>query len=152
MSSQITYVNIWEHHQTSLPSLHLPLPPSLPDRVSGPGQPSGFGFELTFRLTREKGEKSPPIWPAELMQSLSRYVFQSSNVLCVGDHVSWHSPLDRQDSSIQHMLLTQDPQLSRVDTPLGYINFIQVCGVGLSVQPVLILPCSLLPIDCRYHV
>lgn len=39
--------------------------------------PSGFGFELTFRLKREKGEMSPPTWPAALMQALARYVFQS---------------------------------------------------------------------------
>ena len=39
--------------------------------------PSGFGFELTFRLKREPGEANPPTWPAALMQALARYVFQS---------------------------------------------------------------------------
>lgn len=37
-------------------------------------------------------EQAPPTWPAELLQSLARYVFQSENVLCMGDHVSWHAP------------------------------------------------------------
>lgn len=46
-------------------------------RFTGTDGPSGFGFELTFRLKRETGESAPPTWPAELMQGLARYVFQS---------------------------------------------------------------------------
>ncbi|NXN26279.1 SUFU protein, partial [Nycticryphes semicollaris] len=45
---------------------------------TGTDGPSGFGFELTFRLKRETGESAPPTWPAELMQGLARYVFQSA--------------------------------------------------------------------------
>ncbi|XP_042192628.1 suppressor of fused homolog isoform X2 [Callorhinchus milii] len=91
--------------------------------------PSGFGFELTFRLRREAGETAPPTWPAELMQGLARYVFQSENTLCSGDHVSWHSPLDNSESRIQHMLLTEDPQLQPVHTPFGTVAFLQIVGV-----------------------
>jgi len=50
---------------------------SIPSRFTGTDGPSGFGFELTFRLKRETGESAPPTWPAELMQGLARYVFQS---------------------------------------------------------------------------
>jgi suppressor of fused-like protein len=54
--------------------------------VSGPETPSGFGFELTFRLKSEPGETAPPTWPAAVMQALAKYVFQSgmlnaSNIL-----------------------------------------------------------------------
>ncbi|MGH0134482.1 UNVERIFIED_CONTAM: hypothetical protein FKN15_055036 [Acipenser sinensis] len=91
--------------------------------------PSGFGFELTFRLKREAGETAPPTWPAELMQGLARYVFQSENTFCSGDHVSWHSPLDNSESRIQHMLLTEDPQLQPVQTPFGLLTFLQIVGV-----------------------
>ena len=45
--------------------------------VTGDDGPSGFGFELTFRLKRGPSESSPPTWPAELMQNLARYVFHS---------------------------------------------------------------------------
>lgn len=45
--------------------------------ISGPEGISGFGFELTFRLRREVDETAPPTWPATLMQSLAKYVFQS---------------------------------------------------------------------------
>ncbi|XP_039217577.1 suppressor of fused homolog isoform X1 [Crotalus tigris] len=96
---------------------------------TGPDGPSGFGFELTFRLKRETGESAPPTWPAELMQGLARYVFQSENTFCSGDHVSWHSPLDNSESRIQHMLLTEDPQMQPVQTPFGIVTFLQIVGV-----------------------
>ena len=44
--------------------------------AGGPDQPSGFGFELTFRLCCGENEYIPPTWPAELFQSLARYVFE----------------------------------------------------------------------------
>ena len=46
-------------------------------RNMGADGPSGFGFELTFRLKRESGESAPPTWPAALLQALARYVFTS---------------------------------------------------------------------------
>jgi len=49
-------------------------------RTTGRGQPSGYGFEITFRLKREETDTTPPTWPAELMQSLARYVFQSGTL------------------------------------------------------------------------
>ena len=41
---------------------------------------SGFGFELTMRIKCE-GEEVAPLWPAQLMQGLARYVFKSGNLL-----------------------------------------------------------------------
>ncbi|KAJ1521235.1 hypothetical protein ONE63_002920 [Megalurothrips usitatus] len=97
--------------------------------VTSNDSPSGFGFELTFRLKREPGEASPPTWPAALMQALAKYVFQSGNTLCSGDHVSWHNALDNGESRIQHMLMTEDPVLGSIQTPLGNVTFIQIIGV-----------------------
>ncbi|KDR22406.1 suppressor of fused homolog [Zootermopsis nevadensis] len=97
--------------------------------VSGPETPSGFGFELTFRLKREPGETAPPTWPAAVMQALAKYVFQSANTLFVGDNVSWHNALDNSESRIQHMLMTEDPQLGTAHTPFGLVKFVQIVGV-----------------------
>lgn len=90
---------------------------------------SGFGFELTFRLKREASEVSPPTWPAQLLQSLAKYVFNSDNMLKAGDHVSWHKALDFSESMIEHMLLIEDPQLGTVHTPNGTVSMIQIVGV-----------------------
>ncbi|PSN35218.1 Suppressor of fused [Blattella germanica] len=51
------------------------------------------------------------------------------NTLCVGDHVSWHTALDNSESRIQHMLMTEDPQLRTVQTPFGCVKFVQIVGV-----------------------
>lgn len=93
---------------------------------------SGFGFELTFRLKRDDDEPegtNPPIWPATVMQALARYVYQTKNTLCSGDHVSWHCSLDESESKIGHMLMTDDPQLKLINTAYGKVKFIQIVGV-----------------------
>ena len=45
--------------------------------TTGPEEQSGYGLELTFRLKRQPGDTSPPMWPASLMNSLARYIFQT---------------------------------------------------------------------------
>ncbi|XP_058795424.1 suppressor of fused homolog [Phymastichus coffea] len=100
----------------------------------GPGQPSGFGFELTFRLVRGAGESSPPTWPAHLMQQLAKYVFSSGNLLVAGDHVSWHAPLDGGAAGgpgrLTQILVSSDAQLpSSLLTPHGDVQFVQIVGV-----------------------
>lgn len=50
-------------------------------KFMGPGLPSGFGFELTFRLKKSPEETAPPTWPANLLQSLAKYVFKSGKFL-----------------------------------------------------------------------
>lgn len=64
------------------------------------------------------------------MQALAKYVYQSENVLCAGDHVSWHCSLDNSDSKIRHMLMTEDPQLGTVSTAFGDVTFIQIVGAS----------------------
>lgn len=49
--------------------------------------------------------------------------------MCAGDHVSWHYALDNSVSRIQHMLMTDDPQLGVVNTPFGSVHFVQIVGV-----------------------
>lgn len=46
--------------------------------AANPDDSSGYGFELTFRLDCDDilSSSSPLTWPAELLQSLARYVFQ----------------------------------------------------------------------------
>lgn len=100
---------------------------------------SGMGFELSFRLVKTKTEKTnneklqpierPPTWPANLLQALARYVFQTGNRLCAGDNVPWRKSLDNSTSKIQHMLIAKDPQLMRTETPFGWVDFCEIVGV-----------------------
>lgn len=47
------------------------------------------------------------------------------NMLCAGDHVSWHSALDGSESRLQHMLMAPDPQLGQLRSPTGMVTFVQ---------------------------
>src|SRR6218665_3626538 len=49
--------------------------------ITDASTPSGFGFELTFRLKKDPTEQNPPTWPAAVMQALAKYVFQTGNIL-----------------------------------------------------------------------
>lgn len=92
---------------------------------------SGFGFELTFRLKREAGQLNAPTWPADLLQSLARYVSSTNNIFVSGDHVSRHKSLNpsQPDSIIRNILTVEDPQLGPLNGSLGSVSFIQLVGI-----------------------
>ncbi|XP_068152773.1 suppressor of fused homolog [Drosophila tropicalis] len=103
---------------------------------------SGMGFELTFRLAKTKAEIQqqsecpekplrPPTWPANLLQSIGRYCFQTGNGLCFGDNIPWRKSLDGSpaNSPLQSLLVAQDPQLGCIETPFGTVDFCQIVGV-----------------------
>jgi suppressor of fused-like protein len=94
-----------------------------------PEHPSGYGFELTFRLKREPGQNQPPTWPAALLNSISKYVFESENKLVPGDHINWGKPLDGAASILKHLLVAEDPQLDVLSTSLGKVYFLQLIGI-----------------------
>ncbi|KAL7299854.1 hypothetical protein TKK_0007186 [Trichogramma kaykai] len=102
---------------------------------SNPPRASGFGFELTFRLLREPGQHTPPPWPAQMMQELSKYIFSSGNILYPGDHVAQHSPLDSTagihagPGKINEILVAEDPQLRTFNSPHGTVSFLQIVGI-----------------------
>ena len=57
--------------------------------------------------------------------------------LCSSDHISWHTPLDsdNENTNIRQMLLSEDPQLHQLNTPFGYVNFIQVKFLFIIYNP-----------------
>lgn len=68
---------------------------------------------------------TPPTWPANVMQQLAKYVFNSGNMLLPGDHVSWHAPLDNGSGRITQILMGRDPQLpASISTPHGDVSLL----------------------------
>lgn len=96
---------------------------------------SGIGFELTFRLLKTSNDSDdvkqnrPPTWPANLLQALARYCFQTGNRFYAGDNVPWRKALDGSNSIIQNILMAQDAQLGPLESPFGTVEFCQVVGV-----------------------
>ena len=86
-------------------------------RPATPNHPSGFGYELTFRL--KKGtESTAPLWPATFMNTLARYVHKSGSLLRPGDFIPHILPGDLMDG-VENCILTVDPQLPGIRTQNG---------------------------------
>ncbi|XP_052869915.1 suppressor of fused homolog [Anopheles cruzii] len=129
----------WHYVSFGLSDLHGDGRVHLSDTSGGLEPRSGMGFELTFRLLKSPNappDERPPTWPANLLQSLAKYVFQSGNRLCAGDNVPWRRPLDNSRANgtfaIQQMLIAEDPQLPRTETPFGWVDFLQIVGVTVE--------------------
>lgn len=88
---------------------------------------SGWGFELTFRLARGT-EEAAPGWPFDLLQGLARYVSGERALLEAGQHVDLRRPLT-EGTALTGFALVPDPQLGRIATVNGKVEFLQLVGV-----------------------
>ena len=95
---------------------------------------SGWGFEFTFRVARTAAESDPPIWAANFLQNLARYVFTSGNPFAPGHHLDLNGPISlaQPDTSIRAIAFAEDPELGVIDTPHGRLRFLQVVGLTLD--------------------
>lgn len=93
-------------------------------------KPSGYGFELTFRLPIEGDETTPPAWPLNFLQNIARYVFNSGNVFRAGHWMTANGPIKAGDDTlITEMGFVTDPQFPAIRTPYGQVDFLQIVGI-----------------------
>ena len=91
---------------------------------------SGFGFELTMRIVRRSGERSPPSWAMTLLQSLALFVRETTVAFVPGNHLDVGSPLaPDSDTGLRAVCFVDDQQLGSLETPNGFMRFLQVVGV-----------------------
>ena len=103
------------------------------DKESDDAAISGWGMELTFRLVRAASDDQAPVWPVSLMQNLARYIFESGNVLAVGDHIDLNGPIALDEpTEIRAVAFTEDEQLGTIDTPHGSVTFVQIVGLTMD--------------------
>src|SRR5262249_54453591 len=93
---------------------------------------SGWGFELTFRLTRGP-EETPPNWSINFLMNLGKYVRRSNNPFGAGNVMDLNGPIAwGTDTAIRAIAFTLDPQLETIDTPNGQVQFLQIVGLTLD--------------------
>jgi len=120
----------WHYVSCGLSDLHGDGRVHPPSVQGGVGEhPSGFGFELSIRVRKEPDQQQPPTWPASLLNSIAKYVFDSDNKLVTGDHINWGKPLGGPQSNLSHLLVADDPLLNPIVTPLGRVKFLQLVGI-----------------------
>jgi hypothetical protein len=94
---------------------------------------SGFGFELTFRLTCKSQEEKPPNWALDFLQNLGRYVFETGNPFGVGHTMPLNGPIEVGSSTLIHAAtFASDPQLPPMMTPNGRVEFLQIVGLTMD--------------------
>ena len=91
---------------------------------------NGFGFELTFRHLPIDGDPDKPLWAANLLQNLAKYVFSSKNVFDEYHFMSANGSLRLDtDSDITAIAFSIDKEMQEIDTPHGHITFLQIFGI-----------------------
>lgn len=90
---------------------------------------SKFGMELTFRLKKVDADDNKT-WGCSLMQNLARYVFDSGNWFDANHFIPTNSPI-RLDSNTDlcGLAFTVDPQLGKIHTAHGEVQFLQMIGI-----------------------
>ena len=95
-----------------------------------PDKPSGYGFELTFRLARAADESEPPTWPVGFLQNIARYVFRTGNVFAPGHWMTANGPIAADTQTLlTEMGFVQDPELPPIHTPFGDLMFLQLVAL-----------------------
>jgi len=100
------------------------------DKEGDDPETSGYGFELTMRLTRQPDEEQPPAWAVNMLQNLARYVFGSGNVFSSGHHLDANGPIKLgSDTKLTALAFITDPELGEIETPNGKVAFVQAVGI-----------------------
>jgi suppressor of fused len=100
-------------------------------KTSELAEQSGWGFEFTVRVARAPGERDAPMWAANLLQNLGRYVFKTGNWFDAGHQMDLNGPiaLNRPDTALRAIAFADDPELGEIETPFGALRFLQVVGL-----------------------
>jgi hypothetical protein len=92
-------------------------------------------FELTARLARSADELHPPLFMANVLQNLARYVAESGNAFGPGHTIDLHGPLELgSDTPVSHVVFVEDPELGFADrsdpaVDDDAVDFLQVVGL-----------------------
>ncbi len=99
------------------------------DEESAEGEFSGWGFEFTFRLIPFEEDKDPQ-WVVSLMQNLARYVFNSKKWFEEFHFIPANGPIRlNTDTEITAIAFVSDPELGKINTPHGEVQFLQMVGI-----------------------
>jgi suppressor of fused len=90
---------------------------------------SGWGFELTLRLSRDDNDEAPA-WASDLLANLAAYMWETGHQFARGDQVDLRGPIRIDSKSdITAAAVTTDPALATVRGPFGRVEFLQLIGL-----------------------
>ena len=118
----------WHYITYGLSELYVPA-------LGSDREVSGWGFELTMRVPRGS-EAAAPGWPFTMLNELAKHVNTNRVLLEPGDRIDMRAPVTGHPhvpgappTGLTVYAVTTDPQLGRIPTPNGTLQFLQVVGV-----------------------
>jgi len=91
---------------------------------------NGFGFEISFRYVPVNDEIEKPVWPANFLQNIAKYIFQSGKVFDEYHYMSANGPIKADyQTEITAFVFLIDHELEEIDTPHGHLKFLQLYGI-----------------------
>ena len=91
---------------------------------------SGYGFELTFRLTPFHLDENGPTWVFQLIQNIARYVFKSGKWFEPNHYMPANGQIRTDsDTALTGLAFLLDPELGEINTPHGTLQFLQMFGI-----------------------
>ncbi len=88
---------------------------------------SGFGEELTMRISRPEAESDAPEWTARLLARLGELVYERRTPFLPGGRLEI---TDASDAVPPALAWTEDPELDSITTPFGAVQFVATVGVS----------------------
>ena len=93
---------------------------------------SKYGFELTFRLKKDS-EEGNLNWVCNLLQNIARYVFNSGKWFEEFHFIPANGPIRLgYETDITALAFVLDPELGKIKTPHGEVQFLQMVGLTTS--------------------
>jgi len=91
---------------------------------------NGFGFELTFRCIPTSDDAEVPVWPANFLQNIAKYVFKSQKGFNDFHYMSANGPIrSGTNTEITAFTFCTDAEMGEIDTPHGKVKFLQLFGI-----------------------
>lgn len=91
---------------------------------------SGWGFEFTFRLAPFAEDNNEPTWVISLMQNLAKYVFNSKKWFEEYHFIPANGPIRLDtETAITAIAFIEDPEMGKINTPNGELQFLQMVGI-----------------------
>lgn len=89
---------------------------------------SKFGFELSFRVPKQ--DAGDLYWAMGLMQFYARYVFQSGKWFDPYHFAPANNSINNDPAcALTGVAFVLDPELGKIDTPHGEVQFLQMFGL-----------------------
>lgn len=104
------------------------------EKESDNKEKNGYGFELTFRLKKDRNETDVPNWAINFLNNIANYIFKTGTIFNEGHYLNTNGPIStNRNTDLKAIVFSRDVKLNEIlKTPNGEMKFIQITGITLD--------------------